>query len=222
MSTIYGFYPIDDMNEDDVERLHGHYLDRRFELNNLSHLLYESEVRQIKKECQEYEYALSVLLPESVKWTDAEWEDTNNVVKKLHETYGDFLDKNTSIEPFVDEDSKCYYELVMKVLNGYSLCGDDAVMRFLSEEKEEELALFIARFLQPDRYEEYLIDIFMKICARIIAFERNEDDDFYTARLADVDFKGSWLYQYVSGLVQGDAYSDSEVKQILFTLNLLH
>ena len=113
-----------------------------------------------------------------------------------------------------------YYEVVLNVLKGYMVDGDNTVMMFMSFSKEKELVLFVARLLHPEGYESYLKEIFVKISKCIIAYARKEDKDLFTELLSGMDFTNSYLYQHMLFL-QDKGNLDCEVKRVLYTVAIV-
>lgn len=174
MEKKYEFYPIDDVDETGITQKHSAYLEDCLKLKELSQYLDEFEINILEKDCHQYEYGLSVLLPESKAWSWTEWQDTESVVEKLQKKYNNFFDGKTSTSGFMYGTHSLYYEVVLDILKGYFVDGDDTVMLFMSFSQEKDLVLFIARLLYPFGYESYLLKLFVKVSERIIAYEKKK------------------------------------------------
>lgn len=220
MIKKYEFYPIDGMDKVGIIERHDAYLRERLKLKKQRQYLSKFEVDILEEQCKAYEYAMSVLLPESKTWTWAEWEDDESVAEKLQKKYDNFFDGKTSTAGFMYGKKRAYYEVVVNVLKDYFVDGDDTVMMFTAFSQEKELVAFIARLLHPIGTEDYLKKIFVEISERIIAYVRKEDEDFFSELLSAMDFRNSYLYQHMLFL-QDKGDLDCEVKRLLYTVAIV-
>ena len=215
-----GFYFVDSIDEVGVVRRHCDYLEDRSMLKNMGHMLEKDEIDHIQVCCAAYEHAMAILLPESKQWSDSEWLDADGVAEKVLEKYTGFFENTEDGSAYMYDDVTSYYEMVLKLLERHFDIGEEIVELFMYICENRDLVVFVARLLHPDRYEEYMLEVFAKIAKEIIAEQKKRQKTGSFERDPDDNFTKSYLYQYVLSLQHKEALT-KKMKRLLHTVTMI-